>query len=84
MILEGDPGWDDEEALKLPIVKDSLSRAVFAHAVPQKGVDAKRYAVDIIVDYVLWLGYSKVILKSDDGPAIIKLSKEALATLTTL
>ena len=59
VVVEGDPGWDDEEALKLLIVKDSSSRAVFAHVVPKKGVDAKRYAVDIIVDDVLWLGYSK-------------------------
>ena len=44
-------------------------------------MDEKRHAVDIIVDDVVWLGYSKVILKSDNEPAIIKLSKEALATL---
>ena len=66
---------------KLLIVKDSLSRAVVANAVPQKGVDAKRYAVDIIVNNVLWFGYSKVILKSDNEPVIIKLLKDALATL---
>ena len=66
--------------MKLLIAKDSLSRAVFAHAVPQKGVDAKRYAVNIIVDDVLWLGVSIVILKSENEPAIIKLLKEALAT----
>ena len=54
---------------------------MFAHAVPKKRVDDKRFAVDIIVDDVLWLGYAKVILKSDDEPAIIKLLKEALAAL---
>ena len=37
VVDEGDPGWDDEEALKLLIVKDSLSRSVFALAVPRKG-----------------------------------------------
>ena len=52
-VVEGDPGWDDEEALKLLIVKDSLSRAVLANAFLQKGVDDKRYAVDLIVDDVL-------------------------------
>ena len=61
VVVEGDPGWDDTEALKLLIVKDSLRRAVLAHAVPKKGVDGKRYAVDMIVDDVLWRGYSKVI-----------------------
>ena len=33
VVSEGDPGWDDEKALKLLIVKDSTSRAVFAHAI---------------------------------------------------
>ena len=54
-------GGNDEEALKLLIVKDSLSRALFAHAVPKKRVDDKRFAVDIIVVDVLWLDYAKVI-----------------------
>ena len=62
VVVEVDPGWDDEDALNLLIVEDSFSRAVFAHVVPQKGVDAKRYANDIIVDDVLRFGYSKVIL----------------------
>ena len=75
IVVEGDRGWNDLEALKLLIVKDSLGRAVFAHAVPKKGVDDKRFAVDITVDDVLWPGYEKVILMSDNEPAIIKLLK---------
>jgi len=81
IVSEGDQGWDDEDALKLLIVKDSLSRAVFAHAVTKKGIDEKRFSVNAVVDDVLWLGYAKVILKSDNEPAIVKLLKEALATL---
>ena len=81
IVVEGDPGWDDEEALKLLVVKDSKSRAVFAHAVPRKGIDEKRYAVDMVVEDVLWLGYSKLLLKSDNEPAIVKLLKESLASL---
>ena len=81
IVVEGDPGWNDEEALKLLIVKDSFSRAVFAHAVPKTGVDDKRFAVDFIVDDVLWIGYAKVILKSDNETAIIKLLKESFAAL---
>ena len=76
VVSEGDEGWDDEEALKLLIVKDSLSRAVFAHAVPRKGVDDNRYAVDMVVGDVLWL-----ILKSDNEPSIVRLLKETLAGL---
>ena len=54
---------------------------MFAHAVPRKGVDDKRYAVDMVVSDVLWLGYAKVILKSDNEPSIVRLLKEALAGL---
>ena len=57
IVVEGDPGWNDEQALKFLIVKDSLSRTVLAHAVTKKEVDDKRFAVDIIVDDVLWLGF---------------------------
>ena len=47
----------------------------------RKGIDEKRFSVDMVVEDVLWLGYSKVLLKSDNEPAIVKLLKESLATL---
>ena len=81
IVEQGEEGFDDDEALKMLIVKDSLSRSVFAHAVPRKGIDDKRYAVDMVVQDVLWLGYSKVLLKSDNEPAIVKLLREALGSL---
>ena len=81
IVSEGETGWDDDEALKLFIVKDSLSRAIFARAVSKKGIDEKRFSVDAVVDDVLWLGYPKVILKSNNEPAIVKLLKETLSTL---
>ena len=81
IVAEGDEGWNDTEALKMIIVKDSLSKSVFAHAVPQKGIDEKRFAVDSVVADVQWLGYSKLLLKSDNEPAVVKLLKETLAGL---
>ena len=35
IVSAGEHGWDDEDALKLLVVKDSKSRSVFAHAVPR-------------------------------------------------
>ena len=61
------------------MVKDTRSKSVFAFAVPQKGIDQKRFAVDAIVESVLWLGYSS--LESDNEPAIMKLLQEALGAL---
>ena len=81
VVKQNEEGWDDPEALKILVVKDSKSKAVFAHAVPKKGVDDKRYSVDKVVEDVLYLGYSKVLLKSDNEPAIIKLLKESLGSL---
>ena len=81
IVSNGDAGWDGEDALKMLIVKDSLSLAVFAHAISKTGIDEKRFAVDAVVDDVLLLGFAKVILKSDNRPGIAKLVKEALSTL---
>ena len=70
-VSEGDPGWDDDEALKLLI----------AHAVPKHAVDEKKFTVHVVVDDVLCLGYAQVILRSDNKLAIVKLLKEALSTM---
>ena len=35
VVSQGEEDWDDEEALKMLVVKDSKSRSVFAHAVPR-------------------------------------------------
>ena len=70
-----------EKALKILVVRDLKSKATFAHAVPVKGIDEKNYAVDSIVSDVKYCGYSRVILKSDNEPAIVSLLQEALKGL---
>ena len=62
-------------------MRDSKSKAVFAHVVPAKGIDEKGFSVDALVSDVKWLGYTKVTLKSDNEPAIVKLLQEALREL---
>lgn len=71
----------DGGAIKVLVVKDSRSSAIFGHVVPGKGIDDKRFAVDAIVANVKWLGYARVTLKSDNEPAILKLLSEALRDL---
>jgi hypothetical protein len=63
------------------VVYDSLSKALFAHAVPQKGVDKQGYIVDKVSTDILWLGYARVIVRSDNEPAIVKVVEEVLKTL---
>ena len=61
---EGEEGGP--RGVNILVAKDSNSRALFAHVVPSKGVDEGRFAVDILVEDCKWLGYSKIILKSDN------------------
>ena len=70
-----------EGAAKVLVVRDSRSKAVFAHVVPQKGLDEKGYAVNALVEDVKWLGYTSLTLKSDNEKAIVKLLSEALREL---
>ena len=37
VVKEGEESWDDPDTLKMLIVKDSLSKSIFAHALPKKG-----------------------------------------------
>ena len=76
--LEAD---DEPGAIKVLVVRDNRSKAVFAHTVPVKGADEEGFAVKAIVDDVKWLGYSKIVLKTDNEPAILKLLQESLRDL---
>ena len=63
--------------MKILAIKDGRSKAIFAHGVPVKGVDEGRYVVDTIVDECNRLGYSRLVLKSDNEPASCQLVSEA-------
>ena len=46
-----------EDALKILVIRDSKSKALFAHAVSMKGVDEFRYVADYVVTDISCLGY---------------------------
>ena len=69
--------------IKVLLVKDVKSKAIFAHVVRHKGIEDDEYAVRRLVEDVAWLGYSKVILKCDGERAIVKLLKEGLKRIKT-
>ncbi len=77
----GDIPDEEEVTVKVLVACDAKSKAVFAHTVEAKGVSADRYAVDCLVKDVQWLGYSRLSLKSDNEPAILKLLTETLKDL---
>ena len=72
---------EKDEHLKILVIRDSRSKGLFAHAVVHKGVDSDRYVVDKVVEECQWLGYTRLMLKSDNEPAIALLIQETLKAL---
>ena len=66
--------------MKVLVAKDSQTKTVSAHTVPCKGSDEDGYAVTRVAEDVAWLGHSRIILKADNGHAILKLLKDSLKT----
>ena len=52
--------------VKCLLMRDSKSKALFAHVVPCKGVDEERYVVDLVVSDLEWLGHTAMLLKADN------------------
>ena len=66
--------------MKVLVAKDSRSKTIFEHAVAAEGSDEEGYAATRIVEDIAWLGHTKMTLKSDNEPAILKLLKDDLKT----
>ena len=71
----------EEVVAAVLVAHDSMSGCDFAHVVLQKGVDNDQYSVDVLVEDIKWLGFTRVILKSDNEPAIVKLLSDTLREL---
>ena len=69
------------EGVKILLARELVSRATFAHVVRHKGVDDDRYGVDCLVKDVQWLGCTKLMLRSDNEPAIAALLRESLKAM---
>ena len=54
------------------------SKAVFAHAIRVKGRGEDNFAADLVKTDVGFMGHVKLILKSDNGPALLALGQAAL------
>ena len=61
------------EVLKCLLVRCLQSKNVFAHVVPQKGDDEDHSCAKLAVADIEWLGHTKVIIKTDNGRAIVAL-----------
>ncbi len=71
---EGRKDRDDRElGMPIMVIKDRKTRAVYAHVVPAKGNN--QHAVKKLSQTLGELGHKKMILKSDQEPAMIELKE---------
>ena len=63
------------------VIYCSATRGIFTQSVPTKGLDLDGYIVEKIRDDVPWLGHPKVIITSDNEPALLHVVNTALAAL---
>ena len=70
-----------EIAMQVLVAKCCKTKAVFAQCVKQKGVEGDGFAVECLRRDLQWLGHIRVILKSDNEAAIVKLLRETLKVL---
>ncbi len=82
---EGQGKLDEDRRLgkvmKCIIVRCHESKAVFAHAIPCKGPDEDGYVVDLVVSDVVFMGHTKLILKSDNEVSLLALVAQALMAI---
>ena len=71
----------EAEGAKILVVREIVSKCTFAHVVKSKGIDDDRYSVDCLVRDVEWMGHTRLMLRSDNEPAIVALLKETLKSL---
>ena len=67
--------------VKCIVVRDYESKNIFGHVVPYKGTGEDKFATQLVCEDVEWLGHTRVILKSDNEPALRALVTDALKTL---
>ena len=77
-LVDGDK---PNNVLKVLIVRCHKSKALFAHVVPQTGIDEKHCVVYCLTKDILWLGYPRVLLKCDTEKRIMAMLRESLKSL---
>ena len=70
----GDDDYEANDADKtkanILVARDSRSRVCAAIPVPQKGLDSDEWSLNECLRFVEFLGYTNVVLKSDQGKAL--------------
>ena len=67
--------------VKILVAKCHMTKCLFAHVVPQEGMDPQSYAVERLKRDISWLGRSEIILKTDNERAIMAELRNTLKAL---
>ena len=68
----------ERKVMKCLIARCHESKAVFAHAIPVKGDDEDHYVADLIASDVSFMGHTKLVIKTDNEPALRALASASL------
>ena len=71
---EVDKDLEDKAVVKVLVAQDSKPKACAAIPVPQKGIDPDEWAVRESLKYLDFLGYQKLVVKTDQERALMLLS----------
>ena len=66
------------EIAKCLVVRCYVSKAVFGHVIPRKGLDEDGIVVEKILQNLEWLGHTHIIVKADNEPSIQALARRAI------
>ncbi len=69
------------EIIKYILIRDWESKNVCAHCVPCKGADEEEYVAGLVADDIAWLGYTRLVIKSDNEPALLALVRQVLGKI---
>ena len=67
--------------VKCIMMRCRKTKAVGAHVVPVKGIDEHGHVVDLVVNFLSWLGHTRLMLKTDNEPAILKVLRTAVVSM---
>ena len=72
---------DCEHAVRVIVGYCSSPRSPFMHVVPSKATSVDKFASERIVEDIVYLGHTRVILRSDNEPALVALVGYAITGL---
>ena len=66
------------DIVKCIIMRCLQTRIIFAHVIPYKGAHEDKYVAQLVAEDIAWIGHTRLILKSDNEPALQTLITQSL------